>query len=42
MLKILKAIVAFIKSPLGKKVVKTAGELAKEGLEKAQRKNSGK
>jgi hypothetical protein len=39
MLGILKAIVSFLKSPLGKKVVKTAGELAAEGLERAKMKN---
>jgi hypothetical protein len=38
MLKILKSIIAFLKSPLGRKVTKTAGELAKEGLERAQKK----
>lgn len=40
MLKILKAIVAFLKSPLGKKVAKTAGELAQEGLERAQKRQA--
>lgn len=38
MMKFLKAVVAFLKSPFGKKVVKTAGELAQEGLERAQKK----
>lgn len=38
MMKILRSILAFLKSPFGKQVVKTAGELAKEGLERAQKK----
>ena len=38
MSKFLKALLAFLRSPLGKKAVKTAGELAAEGLEKAQKK----
>ncbi len=37
MLKFLKSVLAFLKSPFGKKVVKTAGELAAEGLERAKK-----
>lgn len=34
---ILKSILKFLASPLGKQVTKTAGELAAEGLERAQK-----